>query len=78
MKKSIQKILLSVALIIALGLSAQELMAFSFNDSKASAKKSCNINLKRNVIGKRGCCSWHKGVCGCNHDGRTKYVVMEL
>lgn len=32
---------------------------------------SCQ-HFSHTLFAKRGCCSRHKGVCGCTHDGRTK------
>lgn len=29
------------------------------------------VDLTRDTIERRGCCSWHGGVCGCSN-GRTK------
>ncbi len=38
------------------------------------AGDSCNMNLNGSFgfldVQRQGCCSWHKGVCGCSN-GRT-------
>lgn len=30
-----------------------------------------NVEVVSTIIAKRGCCSWHGGVCGCNEQGRV-------
>ncbi len=32
--------------------------------------EKCEPTLSDDTLAKRGCCSWHKGVCGCR-DGRV-------
>lgn len=44
-----------ISLIIALLLSMITLSSFADND-----------NCSKNYIARRGCCSWHGGVCGCS------------
>ncbi len=58
---------------------------FSYNDffnNSLFYEKPClsesmlnfNYELKlafEDLLRKRGCCSWHKGVCGCSGDGKV-------
>ncbi len=66
MKKFTPKFLLSIAAMGIMVFTAQELMAFSYSDNLAQKQASYLLEQKENVIGKRGCCSHHKGVCGCS------------
>ena len=57
-----------LAIIITLNIFAAE--QYSKIDQIECQKLIQNGNIEE--IQRRGCCSWHKGVCGCNSSGRVE------
>ncbi len=62
---------LSICIWIPLSAAGNPVQQVPIEQNEICPKK-IGLVAPTDQIAQRGCCSWHKGVCGCGDDGRVR------